>query len=125
MENRTEAEAPLREADETLKAFAQVLGAKVERNPHGWPNRRVVWKGSDRVTRAIQISLDDESKRTFQLSYLAWRDKGGNRYGKRVVIGRGVPRFRLRENLARFLDEGKQTLESWSERDLEFWSNLP
>ncbi len=116
-------EAPLRAADETLAAFAAEHGLELEKNHLEWPNRRLKW--TDKKTqKLIQIAVDDQSKLTFQVSYIAWRDREGKRYGKRLIVRRGVTRRQLQESLADFLAEGHRTLAAWAERDLAYWSDL-
>ena len=116
-------EAPLREADETLVNFAEEHNLELEKNHLGWPNRRLKWMDA-KTQKLIQIAVDDQSKLTFQVSYIAWRDREGKRYGKRLIVRRGVTRRQLSEGLADFLAEGHRTLAAWTERDLAYWSNL-
>ena len=116
-------EAPLRAADETLALFAEEHGLELEKNHLAWPNRRLKWTDA-KTQKVIQIAVDDQSKLTFQVSYIAWRDRAGKRYGKRLIVRRGVTRRQLQEQLAAFLAAGRQTLAAWTERDLAYWSDL-
>ena len=115
-------ESPLIEVDPILSAFAKEFRLEIGKNFKDWPERSLEWGGSTR--RLIQLYLADEKLLTFHLWLCASQDRGGKRYWKQESPVKGLPVSEFKDSLATLLREGKKTLDSWGEADLEFATNL-
>ena len=115
-------ESPLLEIDEFLLNFAQVNGMKFSKNYHNWPERSIEW-GKD-IRRLIQIYLEDEERMVFNFWICASQDSGQERYWKHTFLKKKVPFSEIKDNIHQLLEEGRRTLESWGEKDLEFGTKI-
>ena len=115
-------EFPLIEVDPTLFEFAKEFGLEMRKNFKDWPERSFEWGGSTR--RLIQLYLADEKLLTFNLWLCASQDRSSKRYWKQESPVKGLPISEFKDSLATLLREGRRRLESWSEADLEFVTNL-
>jgi hypothetical protein len=115
-------EAPLVEVGFILSDFANEFGLKMTKNYKDWPERSFVWDNN--IRRLIQLYLVDEKLLTFNLWLCASQDRGDIRYWKQETPIRGQPIADFKDALAVLLRKGRITLESWSEADLEFATNL-
>ena len=116
-------EAPLKELDELISAFAREKGIEVDYNYHNRPNRRLIWD-SQGMTRAIQVTLQDEDKLTLAVAFFAWRDVNGERYGKWVRVINDLTLPELKNRIESLLAEGYQTLTSFPAEELDFWYTI-
>ena len=114
--------APLRELDTGLNAFASTHGLEVKQNDHNTPNRMLTWTKAG-IQRVIQISLYGEDQ-LLLLALSAFRDEGGTRRGKRWPAKLDIPVQEFKTNLEQLLTEAYQTLETVSDADLEYWTEL-
>jgi hypothetical protein len=94
-------EAPLREIDAAMEAFAKRHKMAISRNYHNWPERSLRW-GSD-PERLIQIYLEDDRR-------LTW---------KREFLRHDVPMGDMSPVIDQLLDEAFLTVSSWRPEELE------
>ena len=111
-------EEPLRNIDPVLKLFAAETGLQLSKNYHNWPERSFRWNESE-LHKLIQIYLDDETKLTFTFWICAFEDRSTQRYSKRQKLVEGLAGHDLPEKLDALLAEGKATLDTWKESNLE------
>src|SRR2546430_16910392 len=73
-------EAPFREIDPAVQAFARRHGLRLTTDYHDWPERSLRWGGD--IERLIQIYLHDEQRLTWNLWLCASQDRGRERFWK-------------------------------------------
>lgn len=110
-------EAPLLDIDNLLVKFAAERNLRVVRNYHNWPNRHVEWV-RDGIYRGIQVTAADKPH-TYHMGLVAWKDQDGERYFADKWLKKWVFWPEIGDNLHQLLEEGIETLESWSEKDLK------
>jgi hypothetical protein len=117
-------EAPLLDIDDLLTGFVRQHNVKLEKNSHNWPNRRIRWR-SRGVERCIQITVSIERGSVkSQVALLAWQDREGKRYLKDEWLKQSPPWDEMRHSIQEVLDEGYRALDSWSETDLQYATDL-
>jgi hypothetical protein len=105
-------EAPLREIDPIIAAFAKQHGLAVTRNHKDWPERSIVWGGDVRCL--IQLYLLDEASLTFNLWLCASQDRCGKRYWKHATAIKAMRVQDFKHDLAAQLREGRDRLLAWA-----------
>lgn len=110
-------EAPLLEVDELLAQFATERNMQVVKNYHNWPRRELKWV-RDGIHLAIHILAADKPE-TYHLAIGAWEDRKNERYVADKWLKKWVFWPEIKDNLRQLLEEGTETLESWSEKDLQ------
>ncbi len=110
-------EAPLREIDPIVTAFADRHGMVIEYNYHNWPNRHLVW--GDSLRRAIQIvrSTGEPPLYSVHLAASEWRTDG--HFVKQSVVAKGLDLAALKTGLERRLEKALSEVSSWTSADLE------
>jgi len=116
-------EAPLRQFDPELQAFADQHAMRITRNEHNWPSRSLHW--GHHIERAVQISLEHPGQLTWSIWVYAWQDRGRERYWKKVLLGQAIPLAEIAPRLAGILQQGRHLADAWSADDLEFATTLP
>jgi hypothetical protein len=115
-------EAPLLEVNDVISEFAHSHGLSLDSNYHSMPNRRLMWdKGG--ITRVIEVSVNVEDM-TIYVAYLAWQDRNNMRRGNIPKQISGLGLTELKRDLPGLLKEGYRVLESLSEGELEFWTDI-
>jgi hypothetical protein len=115
-------EAPLRESDAPIEAFAKRHKMAIGLNYHDLPGRSLRW-GRD-PDRLIQIYLEDEGRLTWNLWLCASQDRGRQRFWKKHFLRHDVPMAEMSPVIEQFLDEALVTVSSWGLADLEFATML-
>lgn len=115
-------EAPLRDIDPLIDAFAGRHKLALSRNHSNWPERSLRW-GAD-PERVIQIYLEDADRLTWNLWLCASEDRGRNRFWKRQFLRHNVPMSELSPLIEQLLEEALRTVSSWRAEDLEFATTL-
>jgi hypothetical protein len=115
-------EAPLKEIDAVLEAFAAGHELNVSRNSRGDPERSL-WNDGH-VRRLIQIFVGDEKAPTYKVWLCASQDRGRERYWKRRFITEAATSTELKSSIGEWLSEGYAELFGWSEDDLVFATRL-
>lgn len=110
-------EAPLRALDDDLEAFSRRRGRELERNYHGWPNRRLLWGRP--VQRLIEIARCSEDGDEWSLSICAFEDRDGERFVRWQVIREKRAFASLAGELPALLGEAAAEVDRWHSEDLE------
>ena len=115
-------EAPLKEIDPVLGAFAASHGLTLTRNYHAEPERSLRHHGD--INRLIEIFVGDETAPTYKVWLCASQDRGHERYWKRRFITEAATPADLKNSIREWLTEGYAELFRWSENDLVFATRL-
>src|SRR5262249_37126784 len=115
-------EAPLRQIDTALEAFAKRHKISIRRNYHNWPERSLRW-GTD-PERLIQIYLQDEQRLTWNLWLCVSQDRGRNGFWKRQFLRQDTSMEQMSPVMNSLLEEAFLTVSSWRPEDLEFATML-
>ncbi len=110
-------EAPLLEIDQALMVFAKRWGMLFSKNYHEWPERSLTW-GSN-IRHLIQIYLENEKAMTWNVWLCASQHRGKQRFWKNHFLRRSVPFHTIHSDLKQLLEEARNIVNQWSERDLE------
>ena len=110
-------EAPLRDIDAAIEAFAVRHRMAIGRNYHAWPERSLRW-GSD-PERVIQIYLGDEERLTWNLWLCASQERDRQRFWKRQFLRQNIPMGEMSPLIEQLLNEGFLIVNSWRLEDLE------
>jgi hypothetical protein len=107
-------EAPYIRVDPLLEEFAERHQLQLQKNYHSEANRSLRRDGS--VSRSIWIYSTDKygESETYQVSVIAWQDRGGRRYVKHGILANSVEVA----GLAQVLERAWDILASWSEDEL-------
>ena len=115
-------EAPLREVDPVLEAFASSSGYTLSKNYRGDPERSLVAEGA--IRRLIQIFVADPAGPTFKVWLCASQDRGLERYWKRSFLTETATAADLSRSITNWLEDGRRQLEAWGSADLEFATKI-
>jgi hypothetical protein len=115
-------EAPLRDIDPILEAFASAKQLTLTRNLRGEPERSLHY--SSAVRRLIQLYVESASGPTFNVWVCASEDRGLERYWKRDFIARSVTPDELRKSLETWLEAAHDQLLRWNSEDLVFATTI-
>lgn len=115
-------EAPLREIDPVLEAFAKTHGLRFTRNYRGEPERSLEKYGW--IRSLLQIFPADDRGAIYKVWLCASQDRWFKRYWKRRFITESATTEDLKSNITSWLDEGYAELSQWSAKDLEFAGRL-
>ena len=115
-------EAPLREVDSILEAFASSHGLTLTRNHHGDPERSLGHEGE--LTRLFQIFVGDEEAPTYKIWLCASQDRGEERFWKQRFLTEAATPAELKASIGDWLSRGWEELFRWSAHDLEHATRL-
>jgi hypothetical protein len=115
-------EAPLRDIDPPIEAFAKRHNMALTRNYHSWPERSLRWGGDPE--RVIQVYLDDADRLTWSLWLCASQDRGHQRFWKKQFLRRNVQMTEIRPVIVELIEEALRIVNSWRVEDLEFATTL-
>lgn len=115
-------EAPLREVDPTLEAFASRVGLILTRNHHGDPERSLRHEGE--LTRLFQIFVGDEEPPTYKVWLCASQDRGVERFWKQRFLTEAATPAELKSSINDWLSRGYEEMFRWSAHDLEHATSL-
>ena len=111
-------EAPLPTIDNNLRSFAHSKNLDIDKNYHNWPSRSLEWENKG-IKRKIQIYLENQNQKTYNLWLCAYRDKDNTRYWKNEFLKKNVLFSEISGNIEELLKKSFSTVESWTEKDLE------
>ena len=115
-------EGPLQQLDPILAQFSKRLGLHVTKNQKDWPERTIVW--GQGIQLLIQVYLANPEQLTFNMWLCASQDRDGKRYWKHETLIEGKPVAEFEGSFGSLLDEGRLKLESWSEQQLEYATDV-
>ena len=115
-------EAPLVVVDDVLIMFARAHQMQITKNYHEWPERSLTW--GTRIRRLIQLYAAESDQPTFNLWLCASQDRGLSRFWKREFLFEKKPLAAFADRLPALLEEARNKVNSWEERDLEFATKL-
>jgi hypothetical protein len=115
-------EAPLLMVEDVLAEFARTHGMQITKNYHEWPERSLTW-GND-IRRLIQLYVAESDRPTFNLWLCASQDRGSSRFWKRDFLVEKKPLETFAAQLPVLLEKARNTLNSWTEQQLEFATKL-
>jgi hypothetical protein len=115
-------EEPLLEIDCILVDYAKTNKMVFSNASPEVPSRSLTW--DKKIRKKIQIFLEDDEKMTYNFWIVAIQDRGGKRYWKNALLKDNVDFIEIKNNLKQLLDEGRNILDSWSEDDLEYGTDL-
>jgi len=116
------AEEPLHQLDPALYRFVEKFGWQYSKNAKDWPERSIVYGNGARWL--IQVYLVSQEALTFNVWLCASQDRDGKRFWKQetAIEGKAIPKFK--QSFEALLNDCKAKLESWSENDLEFVTDV-
>jgi hypothetical protein len=115
-------EAPLREIDPLLDAFASASGYVLTKNYRGDPERSLVRDAG--IRRLIQVFVAETTGPHFKVWLCASEDRQLKRYWQRRFITESATPSELSASITQWLAEGKTYLESLTSSNLEFATNI-
>ena len=115
-------EEPLLQLDPAFEEFAKQFDLQIKKKHKGDPSRSVEW--GKKIRLLIQVYLENPDNLTFNLWLCASQDREGKRYWKTEMPVQGKVVGEFQTVFASLLNEGKAKLETWSEADLEFVTNV-
>src|ERR1044072_141277 len=111
-------EAPLLQLDDEVAKFASERNFEVRKNYHNWPERSVQWS-SFGINRSIHIVPGDTKHVAFHAAIAASKDSQELRLMKHQKLLEKVPLDEIKKDFHNFLVQAAQTVESWTEADLD------